>query len=66
LQLLKEALPQAAVLGYLMNASNPGNPQFRSDLLKASKALGIRLEIIELKEQSELPDAFARMRLAGV
>jgi putative ABC transport system substrate-binding protein len=66
LELLKEALPQAAMFAYLLNASNPGKQRFRSDLLKASEALGTRLEIIELKEQSELPDAFARMRLLGV
>jgi len=66
LELLKEALPQASVFAYLMNASNPGNPRFKRVMLKASEALGVRLEIIELKEQSELPDAFARMRLLGV
>jgi putative tryptophan/tyrosine transport system substrate-binding protein len=34
LELLKEALPQASVFGYIMNANNPGNPRFRRDLLK--------------------------------
>jgi putative tryptophan/tyrosine transport system substrate-binding protein len=29
LELLKEALPQANAFGYLMNAANPGNPQFK-------------------------------------
>ena len=30
LELLKEALPQAHTFGYLMNASNPGNPVFKT------------------------------------
>jgi putative ABC transport system substrate-binding protein len=66
LELLKEALPRATVFGYILSAGNPGNPRFRSLLLKASEALGIRLEIMELKDPSELPDAFAHMSLIRV
>jgi putative ABC transport system substrate-binding protein len=49
-----------------MNAANPGNPQFKKTTGDAARALGIRLEIIELKEPSELRDAFARLRLLRV
>src|SRR5262249_23738594 len=66
LELLKEAMPQAHAFGYLMNASNPGNPQFKKAVDDAARALGIKLEVIEIKHQSELPNAFARMRLFGV
>jgi hypothetical protein len=49
-----------------MNASNPGNPVFRRSAGDAARVLAIKLEIIEVKDQSELPDAFGRMRLLRV
>ena len=65
-ELLKELRPKAITFGYLMNASNPGNPHFRVEVDNAARVLGIKVEIIELKEQSELADAFNRMGSLGV
>src|SRR5262245_42151024 len=65
-ELLKELRPKAITFGYLMNASNPGNPHFRRDVDDGARVLGFKVEIIELKEQSELADAFNRMKSLGV
>src|SRR5262249_48897767 len=66
LELLKEVRPQATTFGYLLNAANPGNPQFRRGANDAARALGIKLEIVEVKELSELRDAIGRMASLGV
>src|SRR5262249_5113235 len=66
LELLKEVRPQPTTFGFLLNAANPANPLFRKGVDDAARALGINLEIIEVKEPSELADAFDRMRSRGV
>jgi putative tryptophan/tyrosine transport system substrate-binding protein len=65
-QLLKEVLPQATTFGYLMNATNSGNPVWRRGADYVARTLGINIEIIEVKDQSELPEAIHRMRSLGV
>jgi ABC-type uncharacterized transport system substrate-binding protein len=65
-ELLKAVRPQATTLGFLMNATNPGNPLFREEALDAARALGINLEITEVKDQSELADAVDRMASLGI
>ena len=65
-ELLKEVRPQATTFGYLMNAANPGNPLFKRLANDAARALGIKLEIIEVKDQSEIADAVDRMVSLGV
>lgn len=49
-----------------MNAANPGNPQFKTSTNDAARALGIKLEIIEINDQSDIPNAIDRMKLLGV
>ena len=58
LELLKEVRPQASTFGYFMNPTNPVHPFIREDLDDAVRTLGINLEIIEVRDQSELADAF--------
>jgi putative ABC transport system substrate-binding protein len=65
-ELLKEVQPQATTFGYLMNATNPGNPFFRKETDYAARTLGITIEIIEVKDRSELADAIDRMASLGV
>jgi putative tryptophan/tyrosine transport system substrate-binding protein len=64
-ELLKESRPQATTFGYLMNATNPGNPFFREEADDAARTLGINLKIIEVKDQSELADAIGRIASLG-
>src|SRR5215475_2149749 len=65
-ELLKEVRPQATTLGFLMNATNPGNPAFRKGADYAARTLGINLEIIEVKDESELAGAIHRMGSLGI
>jgi len=66
LELLKEVRPQATTFGFLMNATNPINPLIRKHVDNAARTLGINLEIVEVKDQSEFTDAFDRMGARGV
>jgi putative tryptophan/tyrosine transport system substrate-binding protein len=63
---LKEVRPQATTFGYLFHAANPGNSHFRRIVDGAAASLGIKVEIIDVKEPSELPDVFNRMAPLGV
>jgi putative tryptophan/tyrosine transport system substrate-binding protein len=65
-EVLKELRPQANTFGFLMNASNPGKTRYESVVVDAARALGIKVEIIEVKAPTELADAFSRMRSVGV
>jgi putative ABC transport system substrate-binding protein len=65
-EVLKELRPQANTFGFLMNASNPGNPRWKRVVDDAAGALGIKVEIIEVKGPSEFADAFSRMKSVGV
>jgi putative ABC transport system substrate-binding protein len=65
-ELLKEVRPQGTTFGYLMNGTNPGNPIWRKEADDAARTLGIRLEFVEVKDQSELADAIGRMGSLGV
>ena len=64
-ELLKEVRPQATTFGYLLNATNPGNPFFRKQADDAARTLGIKLEVLEVAHQSELADAIDRMSSLG-
>jgi putative tryptophan/tyrosine transport system substrate-binding protein len=66
LELLKEVRPKATTFGFLMNPTNPVMPIIREDVDNAARALGINLEIIEVKDQSALADAFERMGARGI
>jgi ABC-type uncharacterized transport system substrate-binding protein len=60
-ELLKEVIPQGTTFGYLMNAANPGNPFWRKEADDPARRLGIKLEIVEVKRQSDIADAIDRM-----
>jgi putative tryptophan/tyrosine transport system substrate-binding protein len=65
-ELIKEVRPQATTFGFLMNSTNPGNPLLRKGADDAARRLGINLEVVEVKDQSELADAIDRMVSLGV
>jgi putative tryptophan/tyrosine transport system substrate-binding protein len=65
-EMLKEVRPQATTFCFLLNAANPANPQFRSGANDAARAMGVNLEIVEVKELSELGGAIDRMASLGV
>jgi putative ABC transport system substrate-binding protein len=65
-ELLKELRPQATRFGLLMNANNPATPYMRKYAVDGTHTIGIELEVIELKDMSELAAAFDRLRSRGV
>jgi ABC-type uncharacterized transport system substrate-binding protein len=67
LELLKEVRPRATTFGFLQNAADPANPLIKKkDMDNAARILGIKLEIVEVKDRSELADASYRMEARGV
>jgi putative ABC transport system substrate-binding protein len=66
LELLKELRPRATKFGWLMNGNNPATPYLRKQAVDGARRMGIELEVIELKELSELAAAFDRLRSLGV
>jgi putative ABC transport system substrate-binding protein len=70
LELLKEAVPQSARVAVLIN---PGAGRaagryeaIRHDLTGAARALGLQLQVVELRSAEELDTAFAALPHAGV
>ena len=65
-EVLKELRPQATRFGYLMNATNPATPYMRKNSVDGARTIGVELEVIELRELSELAAAFDRLGSLGV
>jgi len=58
LQLLKEAVPAARTFAVFLQASNPGNPEFRKAFGNVSQALGVRIDARDIRAVEEFPAAF--------
>jgi putative ABC transport system substrate-binding protein len=66
LQMLHEAVPNAALLGALTNPSNPNAAANVRDLQEAAQALGLRLQIENATTVGEIDTAFAAFVQARV
>ncbi len=65
-QLLKQLLPAATVIGYLVNPSNPGAPVYVSEASAAAKTLGIAVHVLNASTEGDLDEVFASLPKAGV
>jgi putative ABC transport system substrate-binding protein len=68
-ELLRELVPTAAAVAYLLNPSNPGAREQTKEAQAAASALGMRLHIIKASNNDELDAAFAgmpRLRVGGI
>jgi len=65
LDLLRQVRPQETVFAYLLNAANPGNPIFISEVKDAADQMGVKVHVFEVKEIAELVGAFRRMTSLG-
>jgi putative ABC transport system substrate-binding protein len=67
LGLLRELVPNATKLGYLVNSGNPNTPRQVADTQTAAQALGVGLEIVNASQPGDLDKAFATLteRRAG-
>ena len=61
LQLLRETLPKASPVAYLLNPSNPGARLQLREAENAARSLGMQLRILEARGSDELDRAFASM-----
>ena len=64
-QLLKELLPTATVIGYLVNPSNPSADLYAREASNAAKSLGVAIHIVNASTEHELDDGFASLAQTG-
>ena len=58
LELMKELLPSARVVGYLLNPADRMSEIESKSVITAGRALGIEVRILNAKSQSELDSTF--------
>jgi len=64
-QLLKELLPAATALGYLVNPSTPGAGLYAKEASNAASALGVAVHVLNASTEHVLDDAFASLAKLG-
>ena len=64
IELLKELVPSASVVAYLVNPSNPTVEIYSKEATSAASALGIQIHVLNASTERALDDAFAT--LAGL
>jgi putative ABC transport system substrate-binding protein len=57
--LVRELLPQAAVIGVLVNPTNPGAREISTDVQAMARTLGVQLQIVPAGTDAEIEAAFA-------
>jgi putative ABC transport system substrate-binding protein len=62
LELLSELVPQARVIGLLVNPTTPIAEPMISDAQEAARAKGVHLDILKAATESEIDAAFATLR----
>jgi len=60
-ELLKEARPSIARIGFLLNMGNPVSPPQWDATQAAAKALGLAAELFDIRSAQDISDAFARI-----
>jgi putative ABC transport system substrate-binding protein len=65
LEVLKEAVPQVSRVAVLGNPASPGYEPARQNLTVAAQALGLHLQVVELRRADEVDHAFGAMTRAG-
>jgi putative ABC transport system substrate-binding protein len=61
LELVREMVPNAAVIGLLINPSNPNAEDQSKDAQRATRALGLQLHIVSASSERDLDAAFASL-----
>jgi putative tryptophan/tyrosine transport system substrate-binding protein len=66
LQLLRELLPQASIVGVLVNANNPAIMATLPNMTAAAEANGQKLVVLDARTEQDIDGAFASLREKGV
>jgi putative ABC transport system substrate-binding protein len=61
LELLKETVPKASRVAVLRNPTNPDVAEMSRDVGGAARALGVQLQVLDVRVPNELDSAFGRM-----
>jgi ABC-type uncharacterized transport system substrate-binding protein len=64
-ELLKELVPAAAVIAYLVNPSNPSAEIYSKGAVTAASALGIQVHVLNASTEHDLDQAFASLAKLG-
>ena len=59
IELLKELVPAAAVIAYLVNPSNPSAEIYAKEAVAAASALGIQVHVLNASTEQDLDEVFA-------
>jgi putative ABC transport system substrate-binding protein len=67
LELARELIPMASIIGLLVNPTNPVAKYLSQDLEAAARTLGLQLDVLHTSSEREIDDAFATLvqRRAG-
>jgi putative ABC transport system substrate-binding protein len=65
LEVLKEAVPQVSRVAVLGNPASPGYEPGRDNVAVAARALGLHLQVVELRRADEVDHAFGAMTQDG-
>jgi putative tryptophan/tyrosine transport system substrate-binding protein len=60
--LLREILPNAAIISLLVNPKNPNAEDDAKEMQEAGRNAGVQIEIVNASAESELDEAFAKVR----
>jgi putative tryptophan/tyrosine transport system substrate-binding protein len=61
-ELLKNMVPTAAIVAYLVNPTSPDAKIYSEPAVAAAKALGIKVHVLSASTQQELDDGFASLK----
>jgi tripartite-type tricarboxylate transporter receptor subunit TctC/ABC-type uncharacterized transport system substrate-binding protein len=65
IQLLKQLLPQASAIGYLVNPTNPESEYYSKDALTAAATLGIRVLVLNASAEHDIDEVFTALARVG-
>lgn len=65
-QLLKQLLPAATLIGYLVNPLSPSASVYASEASAAGKTLGIAIRVLHASSERDLDEIFASSSKAGI
>jgi putative ABC transport system substrate-binding protein len=65
-QLLKEVVPGASILGYLVNPSSSTAALYRQEVDRDAAALGIKARVLDAITEHDLDEAFASLTQLGI
>jgi putative ABC transport system substrate-binding protein len=65
LELLRELVPIASIIGYLLNPKNPNSRKHSDEVHAAARAMNQQIHLVNASTESEIDEAFATMVQRG-